>query len=65
MDKSSVPTGWYLTLSRSDCTMLLIQKEASGSRNYPTHSGGCALNPQADGTVAIFPGLRLRSYSTR
>jgi hypothetical protein len=45
MDKSSVPMGWYLTLSRSDCTMLLIQKEASGSRNYLTHSGGCALNP--------------------
>jgi hypothetical protein len=45
MDKSRVPTGWYSTLSRSDCTMLLIQKEASGSRNYPTHSGGCALNP--------------------
>jgi hypothetical protein len=45
MDKSSVPTGWYSTLSRSDCAMLLIQKEASGSRNYPTHSGGCILNP--------------------
>jgi hypothetical protein len=45
MDKSSVPTGWYSTLSRSDCTMLLTQKEASGSRNYPTHSGGCVLNP--------------------
>jgi hypothetical protein len=45
MDKSSVPTGWYLTLSRSDYTMLLIQKEASGSRNYPSHSRGCLLNP--------------------
>jgi hypothetical protein len=27
--------GWYSTLSRSGCMMLLIQKEASGSRNYP------------------------------
>jgi hypothetical protein len=44
-DKSSAPTGWYLTLSRSDCMMLLTQKEASGSRNYPMHSGGCVLNP--------------------
>jgi hypothetical protein len=45
MDKSSAPMGWYSTLSRSDCTMLLIQKEASGSSNYTTHSGGCVLNP--------------------
>jgi hypothetical protein len=45
MDKLSAPTGWYSTLSRRDCTMLLTQKEASGSRNYPTHSGGCVLNP--------------------
>jgi hypothetical protein len=45
MDKSSVPTGWYSTLSRSDCTMLLTRKEESGSRNRPTLSGGCVLNP--------------------
>jgi hypothetical protein len=45
MDKSSMPMGWYSTLSRSDCTMLLIQKEASGSRNYPMRSGGYVLNP--------------------
>jgi hypothetical protein len=44
-DKSSVPMGWYSTLSRSDCTMLLTQKEASGSRNCPVHSWGCVLNP--------------------
>jgi hypothetical protein len=44
MDKSSVLVGWYSTLSRSDCTMLLIQKEASGSRNYPMCSGGYILN---------------------
>jgi hypothetical protein len=25
--------------------MLLIQKEANGSRNYPMRSGGYALNP--------------------
>jgi hypothetical protein len=54
MDKSSVPMGWYSTLSRSDCTMLLIQKKASGSRNYPTRSGGNVLNP---------PSQRLRSNS--
>jgi hypothetical protein len=45
MDKSSAPMGWYSTPSRSDYMMLLTQKEASGSRNYPTHSGGCVLNP--------------------
>jgi hypothetical protein len=44
-DKSSAPMGWYSTLSRSDCTMLLTQKEASGSRNCPKYSGGCVLNP--------------------
>jgi hypothetical protein len=37
--------GWYSTLSRNDCTVLLTQKEASGPRNYPMHSGGCVLNP--------------------
>jgi hypothetical protein len=45
MDKSSAPMRWYSTLSRSDCTMLLIQKEVSGSRNYPMRSGGYVLNP--------------------
>jgi hypothetical protein len=45
MDKSSAPMGWYSTLSRNDCTVPLTQKEASGSRNYPMHSGGCVLNP--------------------
>jgi hypothetical protein len=25
--------------------MLLTQKEASGSRNYPMHYRGCVLNP--------------------
>jgi hypothetical protein len=45
MDKSSAPMGWYSTLSRSGCMMLLIPKEASGSRNYPTLFGGCVLNP--------------------
>jgi hypothetical protein len=44
MDKSSAPMGWYSTLSRSDYTMLLTQKGASGSRNYPMHSGGFVLN---------------------
>jgi hypothetical protein len=45
MDKSSTPMGWYSALSRNDCTMLLIQKEASGSRNYTMCSGGYVLNP--------------------
>jgi hypothetical protein len=44
-DKSSVPMEWYSTLSRSDCTMSLIQKEESESRNYLMHSRGCVLNP--------------------
>jgi hypothetical protein len=38
-DKSSAPTGWCSTLSRSGYTTLLTLKETSGSRNYPTHSG--------------------------
>jgi hypothetical protein len=44
-DKSSVPMGWYSTLSRSGYTTLLTPKEASGSRNYPMRFGGCVLNP--------------------
>jgi hypothetical protein len=44
MDKSSVPTGWYSMLSRSDCTTLLTQKGASGSRNYLMHFGGFVHN---------------------
>jgi hypothetical protein len=43
-DKSSAPTGWYSTPSRSDCTTQLTPKEASGSRNYPMHSRGFVLN---------------------
>jgi hypothetical protein len=43
-DKLSVLMGWYSTPSRSDYMMLLIQKGASGSRNYPMHSGGFVLN---------------------
>jgi hypothetical protein len=31
--------------SRSDYMMLLIQKGASGSRNYPMHSGGLRTQP--------------------
>jgi hypothetical protein len=62
-DKSSMPTGWCSTLSRSDCTMLLTQKGASGSRNYPTHSGGFVAY-QANRAVTLLPGLRLQSYPT-
>jgi ribonuclease HI len=45
MDKSSAPMGWYSALSRGDCTMLLTQKEASGSRNCPMLSGGLRTQP--------------------
>jgi hypothetical protein len=44
-DKSSTPTGWCSTLSRSGYTTLLTLKVASGSRNYPMHSGGYVLSP--------------------
>jgi hypothetical protein len=44
-DKSSAPMGWCSMLSRSGYTMLLTPKEASGSRNYPSHSGGYGLSP--------------------
>jgi hypothetical protein len=63
-DKSSVPTRWYSTHSRSDYTMLLIQNGASGSRNYPMHSGASYSTYQANRAVTILPGLRLRGYST-
>jgi hypothetical protein len=63
MDKSSMPTGRYLMLSRSDCTMLLTQKEASGSRNYPMRSRAVYSTLQPNGTIPILPGLRLRRNS--
>jgi hypothetical protein len=44
-DKSSTPTGWCSMLSRSGYMTLLTLKEASGSKNYPMHSGGYVLNP--------------------
>jgi hypothetical protein len=36
---------WCSTLSRSVYTTLLTPKEASGSRNYPMHSGGLRTRP--------------------
>jgi hypothetical protein len=64
-DKSSVPMGWYSTLSRSDYTTLLTPKGASGSRNFPMHSGGATYSTyQADRTVTLFPVLWLQNYST-
>jgi hypothetical protein len=51
MDKSSEPTVRYSTLLRSDCMMLLTQKEASGSRNYPMRSGAAYSTVQANGTI--------------
>jgi hypothetical protein len=63
-DKSSAPMGWYSMLSKSDYTMLPTQEEASGSRNYPMHSGAAYSTHLADGTVTLLPSLRLQSYST-
>jgi hypothetical protein len=57
-DKSRVPTGWYSTPSRSDYTTLLIQKGASGSRNYPMHSRGFVLNLPSQQAVTVLSGLR-------
>jgi hypothetical protein len=46
-DKSSAPTGWCSTLSRSGYTTLLTPKEASGSMNYPMHFRGYVLSPRS------------------
>jgi hypothetical protein len=61
MDKSSVPMGWCSTLSKSGYTTLQTPKEASGSRNYPMLSGAMYSALQANGTISILPGLRVRS----
>jgi hypothetical protein len=58
-DKSSAPTGWCSTRSRSGYTTLLTLKEASGSRNYPMHSGATYSALQANGPISLLPGLRL------
>jgi hypothetical protein len=63
-DKSSTPTGWYSTPSRSDCTTQQKLKEASGSRNYPMLSRASYSTYQADRAVSLLPGLQLRSYFT-
>jgi hypothetical protein len=51
--------GWCSTLSRSGYTTPPTPKEASGSRNYPMHSGGAYSILQANGTIygseAILP----------
>jgi hypothetical protein len=54
-DKSSVPTGWYSTPSRRYYTTLVLQKGASGSRNYPMHFGGFVLNlPSQQDSVLVY-----------
>jgi hypothetical protein len=58
MDKSNAPTGWYSTLSRSDCTTQLTQKGASETRNYLMHSGGSVHN------LLMQQGSHLISWST-
>jgi hypothetical protein len=55
--------GWYSMLSKSGYMTPPTPKEASGSRNYPMHSGGCVLNPPSQrvnphmvyGSEAILP----------
>jgi hypothetical protein len=50
--------GMVLDALKKRCTMLLIQKEASGSKNYPMRSRGYVLNPPSQ------RGNRLTSWST-
>jgi hypothetical protein len=45
MDKSSMPTGWYSTLSRSDCTMLLTQKGGKWIKELPNALWGLRTQP--------------------
>jgi hypothetical protein len=45
MDKSSAPMGWYSTLSRSDCTMLLIQKGGKSIKELPNVLCGLRTQP--------------------
>jgi hypothetical protein len=45
--------GWYSTIRRNDYTMLLTQRGASGSRNYPMHSGASYPTYQADRAVTL------------
>jgi hypothetical protein len=54
MDKSSAPRGWCSTLSRSGYTKPPTPKEASGSRNYPMHSGSYVLNPPSQRDTPYF-----------
>jgi ribonuclease HI len=56
-DKSSVPMGWYSTLSRSDCTMLLTQKEESGSRNYPVVTPAFLAPNKSPNKLCVFSKL--------
>jgi hypothetical protein len=70
-DKSSAPTGWCSMLLRSGYTTLLTLKEASGSRNYPIHSGGYVLsppsqrgNPLTSWCTALKQSSLLMSYGT-
>jgi hypothetical protein len=61
--------GMVLMLSRSGYTTLLTLKEASGSRNYPMHSGGYVLslpsqrgNPPTSWSTAPKQSSPLMSY---
>jgi hypothetical protein len=63
-DKSSAPMGWYSTLSRSDCMMLLTQKGQVDQGTAQCTLVAAYSTHQADGTITLFPGLRLRSYSS-
>jgi hypothetical protein len=58
MARRNALTGGYSMPSRSDCMMLLLSKEASGSRNYPMHSWVFVLN------LPSHPDSRTTSWST-
>jgi hypothetical protein len=63
-DKSNVPTGWYLTLSRSDCTTLLTQKGQVDQGTTQHTLGASYTTHQADRAVTLLLGLWLQSYPT-
>jgi hypothetical protein len=61
MAKWNTPTGWYSMLSKSDCMMLQTPRAASGSRNYPMHSGGYVLSlllPQGSHPISWSTALK-------
>jgi hypothetical protein len=58
-DKSNVPTGWYSTLSRSDCMTLLTQKGEVDQGTTQCTLGASYTTYQVDRAVTLLPGLWL------